>query len=195
MNNGTGPQRNQRRDDSVSTNSNFTIHSEMKKNEANADELFLDDDLCGMFDDENDDDLSFGSDTLGFVEAQEQHTMNQQQQDSNSASTPNTAQKQQQQESAQRAATNEVHNSSVAADDNGVKAMARRRTSALENGKNQQIPPLTWHSEAADKHHRQAMIVEMYVYARVFHAIPMRFSNEEDGGPCFVKETRYLNFL
>jgi hypothetical protein len=186
MNNGTGPQRNQRRDDSVSTNSNFTIHSEMKKNEANADELFLDDDLCGMFDDENDDDLSFGSDTLGFVEAQ---------QDSNSASTPNTAQKQQQQESAQRAATNEVHNSSVAADDNGVKVMARRRTSALENGKYQQIPPLTWHSEAADKHHRQAMIVEMYVYARVFHAIPMRFSNEEDGGPCFVKETRYLNFL
>ena len=38
----------------------------------------------------------------------------------------------------------------------------RRRSSKLE-GENRGLPPPGWHSEAADKQHRQEMILEMYV--------------------------------
>lgn len=44
------------------------------------------------------------------------------------------------------------------------KPKLKRRNSKME-GENRGLPPPSWHSEAADKHHRQQMILDMYVHS------------------------------
>lgn len=48
-----------------------------------------------------------------------------------------------------------------------VKPKLKRRNSNLE-GENRGLPPPGWHSEAADRHHRQEMILEMFVPFRCY---------------------------
>jgi len=51
-----------------------------------------------------------------------------------------------------------------------VKPKLKRRNSKME-GENRGLPPPGWHSEAADKHHRKEMILEMYVLLGCFRVL------------------------
>lgn len=212
-------QNNERRDSSNSSNNFGSIHSEMttiiSNNNTNAnangaagvgvhnnanndavasanDELFLGDDLSGIFDgaDDDDDDLSSESHgAMGFMEVQllqqqqqqqflingmqqQQVLMNnqlqqhQQQDQSNSFSSRNSEQQ-------QRPIIEDRRNSTASdAISWSSGSDASLRSSSLERLKqnNQQgLPPQPWHNAAADKHHRQSLILEMYVYT-VLHA-------------------------
>jgi hypothetical protein len=135
-----------------SANSNNDRPLEMT---SNADVLLLDDDLDGMFyvECEGVDDLHFESDTMEFADIQLLPALQQQQQSTMVRAKPNFGQKQSQNDESssgrKSSATKESPRNGNAPD---VRA---------KQNLNQIFPP-NWHSEA-HKHHRLAMIVDMYV--------------------------------
>ena len=114
------------------------------------DELFLDADLYGIFGDDGDGDALVEFDpSIVMEQHQVENSSNKQQ--ASSREHPDQ----------QRSKRHKVKDGSPS-EITRKPGKTKRRSSKLE-GENRGLPPPGWHSEAADKQHRQEMILEMYV--------------------------------
>jgi len=115
------------------------------------DELFLDADLYGIFGDDGDGDALVEFDPSIVMEQHQVENSNNKQQASSREQHPD-------QQHPKRRKVKDGSPSEITRKTGKTK----RRSSKLE-GENRGLPPPGWHCEAADKQHRQEMILEMYV--------------------------------